>query len=112
MDLKKNLAAFLVQDFECTGAGTRKPIESAKSQHHPCTMEDVKASSAGSALRGNICEMEAVIVEDLVKPLIFLFKYFLPFHDTIKYDPVARCCVLMKGCVLRKVCCAFQFILN
>lgn len=110
MDFKRNLAAFLVHDFEMESKN--KVSTSDLHDHHhgpsPTSTDTQKLQSSAFEESGlqeynQVSEMEAVLVEDLIKPLIFLFKYFLPFHDTISIDPVAKCCVLVKGSFGRKV---------
>lgn len=102
-EFKKNFAAFLVHDFHKkdtmtnihtseSSRGDLRP-EAASAMHNRQFLEDYN----------QMLQMESIIVDDLVKPLAFLFKYFLPFHNSIAYDPVSRSCVLVKSSYLRKV---------
>ncbi|ODM94895.1 hypothetical protein Ocin01_11783 [Orchesella cincta] len=53
----------------------------------------------------NCDEMETIIVEDLVKPVIFILNYAQPFADTIMYSSEARSFLAVKGSIWRKSFC-------
>lgn len=104
MDFKKYLSAFMIHDFEME---SKNKVSNYQHQEPTSAASRNQISSAfeegGLQQHNQVLEMEALLVEDLIKPLIFLFKYFLPFHDTIHFDPVTKCCVLIKGSFGRKV---------
>lgn len=107
MDFKKNLAAFLVEDFQKSNETMGEESGHGNVSLHEDHVygDKQRKTSINPSLQdyNRIMEVQGILLEDLIKPVIFLMKYFLPFHDVLRYDPVAKCIVSKKGSFIRKV---------
>lgn len=85
----------------------------ANHHYHSSGREDKRKSSQDDSSTihqdcHDIVEMETILVEDLIKPVIFFQNYTLPTYNTIKFDAGTRCCVVVKGHLFRMVILYFK----
>jgi len=106
MNIKEKFSVFLV-NFNMENSERKSSRKGSLNQE----INEIPSCAENSLLQGcdnHIAEMDKIIVEDLINPVMFVMKYALPFINTVAYNPEARQFVVVKGTVWRKVsesCC-------
>ncbi|CAL8093875.1 unnamed protein product [Orchesella dallaii] len=102
MNIKEKLSVFLV-NFNMENPEERK---SNRKESFSLDTIDIPTENCDSQdLNAHIAEMDKLVVEDLVNPVIFVMRYFLPFINSVQYNTTSRRFVVVKGTVWRKAFC-------